>query len=217
MRIEAYAKLEGSELKGLKICPISQLVEISSPFAGVNVDELMDNPNFCSFEREEPEFFFDDRLSKGFRPRDTTLNQCEVNFNIINGRIRLVEEVLSLEAPLTFNEIYKLEIPEEDRLKLFSELGVIREKTSKAERILSEWREALYDLIGCEEGDEDNHHFSGYKYEELSNQVVLDEVKKFNEALRREMLGHNQEESCSSDFYGFGAICRFLSERNGNK
>jgi hypothetical protein len=211
MSIEPYAQLEGSERQDLKVCPISQLVEISTPFAGIEVDDLRDNPRFCCFEREEIRSSFRNN-DRGIRLRDRTLNQCKINHSIISKRISVVEEVFSFGKPPSFEEINQMDISEEEKLKFAGEIGERMGKVAGAVKTLREWRELIYDLVGTEDGDINNHHYSGYKYEDLTDEVVLEEVKKFNTALGREMLGHNQKESCHSDFYGYGAIFRALAK-----
>jgi hypothetical protein len=215
MSIEPYAQLEGDKRQDLKVCPISQLVEISTPFAGIDVDELKDNPRFCRFEREELQSPFRNN-DRGIRFRDRTLNQCEVNHNIISERISLIEEVFSFNEIPSFDEINKMEISEEKKLELAGNIGKEMGKIASAKKFLREWREILYDLVGNEDGERNNHHFSGYKYEELTDEVVLDEVKKFNSALEREMLGYEQKETCHSDFHGYGVIFKALRRSLGN-
>ena len=212
MSTRSYAQLEGSEGEYQRTCPISELIEISAPFAGIDPQDLRDNDDFCRFK--EPEYSL--RKQEFIFPRrERNINQCQIIWNIIDQRIKLVEEVLSFDPLLSMDEIYNLPISKKEKLGMFEELNQKSEKVEETNTILKEWRESIYELLG--DGDEsnfgDNPHFSGFKWEELTDEVVLDEVKKFNRALDRERLGMNQEESCPGDFSGVNRILRSLSQK----
>jgi hypothetical protein len=211
MRTKSYAQLEGSEREDNKICPISELIEISAPFAGIEPEDLRDNENFCRFPVPEYHTRNSQWSSNRYR-RDGKINHCEIIHDTISQRVDLVEEVFTYGDLLSIEDIYQLPTSEDEKLVLFTELKGKREKHTEARRILDEWKEIVYEILGDDGESEVNTHFSGYTWEELTDEAVVDEVKKFNRALRNQMLGHTQEESCALDSSGMGAIFRMLRE-----
>jgi hypothetical protein len=211
MGTRSYAQLESSEGEYQTTCPISELVEITAPLAGIDPEDLRDNDDFCRFVK--PEFSIGhQRFEYKYTSRERNQNQCVIIHDIIRKRINLVEEVFSFDHLLSMDEIFNLPISEKEKLKMFEELKDKREKIEKSDMIISQWRESIYELLGNEGESEENSSSVGYRWEDLTDEVLLYEVKKFHRALDRQKLGMEQEESCPSDFSGIGRLLRSLRQ-----
>jgi hypothetical protein len=160
-------------------CPIYPLLEVCAPLAGITEEDLLEEERFCGYESEKD--------SEAESPlgmyRHVPIRMCREISDVLEEKVATVEQASNIGDILSINEISQLPTSEEDKLRLASQMKEKRERKNRADEILSEWREVLYSYIG--EADSEEYDFPGLSMEELTNNVVLEKVKKYAKALEK--------------------------------